>query len=75
MSIYGAAANAVQEIRRHQRLNSVQADNLASEPLTQLDSQAELTERALRLDRIKQYLDFANGAAEEILRNLGQLQP
>jgi hypothetical protein len=75
MSIYGATANAVQDFRRHQRLNSVQAEQLASEPITQTDSTAELMERAVRLDRIKQYLDFANEACAEILGILKNLQP
>jgi hypothetical protein len=75
MSIYGAVANGVKEFQNHQRAQVDQAYKLSQAPLAGPDDQEDITQRALKLDRIKQNLDFANGVAEEILKNLAQLQP
>lgn len=75
MSMYGEVAQGVRVFRDHQRVITDQVRQLAQEPVTQADSQAELIERQVRLDRAKQYLDFANGVCEEVLRCLTQIQP
>ena len=74
MSLYGAVSNGVREFQAHQRLHVERATTLANEPFNPAD-QEELTQRALRLDREKQYIDFAQGIVEEVLNNLTKIQP
>jgi hypothetical protein len=74
MNVYGAASDGVYTFKKYVQKQTEDATALATLPPFP-ETQAELTERVLKLDRAKQNIDFATGVVEQILKNVTGLQP